>query len=313
MPTPLVKKVHTLTGHPDCVYTLQASGDAQHFFSADGKGMVARWDLAQPEEGELIAKLPNSIYALHYLKDTDQLIAAQNYSGIHLLDWKDKKELASLQISNAAIFDIQSIGNDLWVAGGDGSLTIIDLKEWRIKKRTHISEKSIRAMAVNPNGSEVAISFSDFSIRIFSTEDYSLKYEFVAHTNSVFTLSYIPNSNYLISGGRDAKLRLWDTANRYQPVEEIAAHLYAINHLVFSPDGNYFATASMDKSVKVWDTRALKLLKVIDKGRHAGHGTSVNKLLWTPYQNQLISASDDRSISVWEIDFSVISEVNEKK
>ncbi|NOS91390.1 MAG: WD40 repeat domain-containing protein [Cyclobacteriaceae bacterium] len=308
MPTPLVKKIHTLTGHADCVYTLQASGDAQYFFSADGKGMVARWDLARLEEGELIAKLPNSVYALHYLKDTNQLIAAQNYSGIHLLDWKNKKELASLQISNAAIFDIQSIGSDLWIAGGDGFITILNLKEWRIKKRMQISEKSVRAITVNPIGSEVAIAFSDFSIRIFSTDDYSLKREFMAHTNSVFTLSYIPNSNFLISGGRDAKLRVWDAANRYESVEEIAAHLYAINHLVFSPDGNYFATASMDKSVKVWDTQALKLLKVIDKGRHAGHGTSVNKLLWTPYQNQLISASDDRSISVWEIDFSVISE-----
>jgi WD40 repeat protein len=308
MPTPLVKKIHTLTGHPDCVYTLQASGDTHHFFSADGKGMVVRWDLTRPEEGELIAKLPNSIYALHHLKDTDQLIAAQNYSGIHLLDWKNKKELASLQISNAAIFDIQSIGSDVWIAGGDGFLTIVDLKEWRIKKRIRINEKSVRAMTVNPNASEVAIAFSDFSIRIFSMEDYSLKHEFVAHSNSVFTLCYIPNTNYLISGGRDAKLRIWDASNGYQPVEEIAAHLYAINHLVFSPDGKYFATASMDKSVKVWDTQALKLLKVIDKARHTGHGTSVNKLLWTPYQNQLVSASDDRSISVWEIDFSVIDE-----
>ncbi len=308
MPTPLVKKIHTLGGHPDCVYTLQASGDTQHFFSADGKGLVVRWNLAQPDEGELIARLPNSVYALHYLKDTDQLIAAQNYSGIHLLDWENKKELASLQISDAAIFDIQSVGNDLWVAGGDGFLTILDLKEWRIKKRIPISEKSVRAMAVNSNGSEVAIAFSDYSIRIFSTEDFSLKHEFVAHTNSVFTLSYMPNSHYLISGGRDAKLRVWDAANGYQLVEEIAAHLFAINHLVFSPDGNYFATASMDKSVKVWDTQALKLLKVIDKGRHAGHGTSVNKLLWTSYQNQLISASDDRSISVWEIDFSLLNE-----
>lgn len=308
MPTPLVQKIHTLTGHPDCVYTLQEGGDASHFFSADGKGMVVQWNLAQPDEGELIAKLPNSIYTLQYWKDTDQLIAAQNYSGIHLLDCKNKRELASLQISNAAIFDIQSIGHDLWVAGGDGFLTIVAQNEWRIKKRMRISEKSIRAMAVHPHGLEVAIAFSDFSIRIFSTEDYSLKHEFVAHTNSVFTLGYTANANYLISGGRDAKLRVWDATNGYRSVEEIAAHLYAINHLAFSPDGNYFATASMDKSVKVWDTHALKLLKVIDKARHMGHGTSVNKLLWTSHQNQLISASDDRSISVWEIDFSRLNQ-----
>jgi WD40 repeat protein len=59
----------------------------------------------------------------------------------------------------------------------------------------------------------------------------------------------------------------------------------------------------MDKSIKVWDAEEYKLLKVIDKSRHAGHGTSVNKLLWTPFNDQLISASDDRTLSVWQIIF----------
>jgi WD40 repeat protein len=84
----------------------------------------------------------------------------------------------------------------------------------------------------------------------------------------------------------------------------VAAHLFAINHIAFSPSGEYFATASMDKSIKIWKADELKLLKVIDKGRHAGHGTSVNKLVWTDFKNQLVSASDDRTISVWNLTFN---------
>jgi len=85
--------------------------------------------------------------------------------------------------------------------------------------------------------------------------------------------------------------------------EEIKAHLYAINHIEFSPDSEHFVTCGLDKSVKVWHTASLTLLKVIDKARHAGHGTSVNRLLWSSFNKQLISASDDRSISVWNIHF----------
>ena len=59
----------------------------------------------------------------------------------------------------------------------------------------------------------------------------------------------------------------------------------------------------MDKSVKVWQTADLTLLKVIDKARHAGHGTSVNKLLWSSYNDQVVSASDDRTISIWDVIF----------
>jgi WD40 repeat protein len=59
----------------------------------------------------------------------------------------------------------------------------------------------------------------------------------------------------------------------------------------------------MDKSIKVWNSNEFKLLKVIDKARHAGHGTSVNKLVWTSFNNQLVSASDDRTLSIWQIIF----------
>jgi WD40 repeat protein len=59
----------------------------------------------------------------------------------------------------------------------------------------------------------------------------------------------------------------------------------------------------MDKSIKVWDRASRKLLKVIDKSRHAGHGTSVNKLVWMKYNDLLVSCSDDRTISVWDVKF----------
>jgi len=96
-------------------------------------------------------------------------------------------------------------------------------------------------------------------------------------------------------------LKIWDVTNGYALHQDIVAHLFAINHLTYSPDQRLFASCSMDKSIKIWDATTFQLLKVIDRARHAGHGTSINKLLWTSFNNQLISASDDRRISVWDI------------
>lgn len=298
-----VEKIHSLTGHRDCVYTVEAGDSAAHFFSAGGDGMIVRWNLAEPEEGELIAKLPNSVYAVHYLTNQNQLVAGHNYEGIHLLDWIEKREIASLKLSAAAIFDMLSFQNDLLVASGDGSLTVVDLEKWTVRKKLLASEKSARVIAINPKAGEVAVGFSDYFIRIFSLEDYSLKNEFKAHQNSVFTLRYTPDYEFLISGSRDARLKAWDVASGYTQAGEVVAHLFAINHMAFSPSGKHFVTGSMDKSIKVWDAQELKLLKVIDKARHAGHGTSVNKLLWTSFNDQLVSASDDRTLSVWRLKF----------
>jgi WD40 repeat protein len=297
-----IRKLHTLTGHRDCIYTLQGSASDHVFFSGSGDGMVVRWDLKDPETGELIAKLPNSLYALHYNAKRDLVIAGHNYEGIHLLDWKNKKEIGSLQLTKTAIFDIQAFGDDILVASGDGSVTMVDLDKLLVIRKTELSEKSARTIAINPGNGDIAVGYSDNFIRIFD-EKLALKAEWQAHANSVFSLRYMPGNNCIISGSRDARFKVWDAGAGYAQAEEVVAHMYAINHIEFSPDGKHFVTCSMDKSIKVWDTEALKLLKVIDRSRHAGHGTSVNKLLWTTYNNQLLSASDDRTISVWHVIF----------
>jgi WD40 repeat protein len=303
MPGIQITKLQTLTGHNDCIYTLQSSGDPAVLFSAAGDGMVVKWDLNHPEEGELIAKLPNSIYALHHLREQNLLVVGHNYEGIHLVDWKNKKETGSLKLTSSAIFDIQSFGNEILVASGDGTVTVVDAESLSIKKELKYGERNARTIAINPVTGEMAVGYSDHYIRVFSLHDFSLKHEWQAHVNSVFTLVYSPDYKLLLSGSRDARLKVWHADENYSLHTEIAAHLYAINHLAFSPDGKHFVTCSMDKSVKVWQTDNMTLLKVIDKARLAGHATSVNKLLWTSFNNQVISASDDRTISTWDVIF----------
>ncbi len=303
MPDVHIQKLHTLTGHRDCVYTLQGSNKPSIFFSGAGDGMVVKWDMNHPDEGERLAQLPNSIYALHYSPVQNLLIAGHNYEGIHVLDWENKKEVASLNLTTSAIFDIQSFGKDLLIASGDGAITIVDSENLTIRRRLSFSEKNARTIAINKLRGEMAVGYSDNFIRIFDLDAFALKYEWQGHSNSVFSLVYTPDFKFLLSGSRDARLKAWQTENNYAPHQEIAAHLYAINHIAFSPNGKHFVTCSMDKSVKVWRTADLTLLKVIDKARHAGHGTSVNKLLWSSFHNQLVSASDDRTLSIWDVIF----------
>jgi WD40 repeat protein len=300
-----VKRLHALTGHRDCVYALCASAEPHQVFSAGGDGLVARWDLEHPEEGDLIARLPNSVYALNFHERTGALVAGHNLDGIHVLDPGVKREIYSLQLTHGSIFDIQSHGNSIYVATSEGEIVVVDEPGRITKARIATSGKSARTIAINPLSGEYAVGGSDHHIRIFDLDTDAVKKDWQAHKNSVFTLRYSPDGKLLLSGSRDAHLGIWNVEQAYEPLDDIAAHLYAINHIAFSPDGKHFVTCSMDKSIKVWDASNGKLLKVIDKARHAGHGTSVNKLLWTSFNNRLVSASDDRTISVWDLFFEL--------
>ena len=296
-----VQKLDTFGGHRDCVYALERSVKSNQFFSAGGDGQVVRWQLDRPDLGELVAKVPASVYTLALHPVSGLLWVGQNYEGLHLIDPTRKQETSSLKLTSAALFDIAFYRNDAFVALSDGVVAVLDASGLVVRKYLKASDQSARCLAVNPVERELAVGYSDTTVRIFDLETYDLKQTIPAHTNSVFTVGYSPDFQFLLTAGRDAHLKIWDVEQGYGLHQDVAAHLFAINHLTFSPDGDLFATASMDKSVKIWDARTYRLLKVIDRARHAGHGTSVNRLLWTDYHNQLLSASDDRTISTWKV------------
>jgi len=304
MPLIEVEKNATLTGHRDCIYALEKGGSENNFFSAAGDGMVVHWDLENPENGELIAKVENSVYALKYLEDNHQLLIGHNFQGIHLIDVKSKIELRSAAITDSYIFDIVVFSGKILVATGDGTLVILSLEDLSTLRKIKLSEQSLRSIALSPDGKYIALGYSDSYIRILETDSEQLIYEFEAHKNSVFSLVFSPDGLFLLSGSRDAHLSIWSVMDGFKQKETIVAHMFAINNIVYNPDGNSFATCSMDKSIKIWDAKGFNLLKVIDKARYAGHGTSVNKLYWSAFHEQLVSCSDDRSISVWKIDFN---------
>lgn len=297
-----ILKNNTFTGHKDCIYSLLLLPNSDSFLSVAGDGMLVRWRFNNPEEGELVAKLPSSIFAISNSPIQNQVIIGQNFEGIHLIDIELKKEVKSLKLTQSYIFDIAFFENIIIVACGDGNVFMIDFFEFKIIKNLQFSTKSARAISINSNKNEFAVGYSDNYIRVFCLKDLALKNEILAHSNSVFGLCYSPGFKYIVSTSRDAHIKLWDCENQYFLSNDIVGHLYAINHISYSPDGIYFITCSMDKSIKIWDAITNKLLKVIDKSRYAGHGTSINKLLWVDNQT-FLSCSDDRQITEWKIQF----------
>jgi WD40 repeat protein len=298
----LVNKLHTLTGHNDCIYALTEGADPRYFYTGAGDGMVVEWDLDHPKDGVLLARLPHSIYALEVDPKRNFLIVGHNYEGIHVIDLEEKVESWSLKLSSAAIFDLKVFGDELFVATGDGVLIVVDMQLRAVKRQVKLSSKSIRVLAIAPEKKHLALGFSDHSIQVLDLAADGVPIaRLEGHSNSVFALEYSPDAKILVSGGRDACLKFWNT-DRYLLEENVVAHLYAINYLSFREDGKYLVTCSMDKSLKIWDSTSRNLLKVIDKARNAGHGTSINKVFWSTYSGVIVSVSDDRSIAIWQIE-----------
>ena len=297
----IIRKVDTFSGHRDSVFTIISNNTSHGFYSSGADGFVIEWDLQKPDMGKLVARAGVSVYSLCFDKESKFLWIGQNFEGIQILDTINNKIEYSAKVTASAIFDIKIWEDKALLALGDGVVAIMDVPTLAVQKHIKVAKNSARSISVNEKTGEFAVGDSDYNINIFDFDGFKLKKTISAHTNSVFSVQYSPDGNFLFTTGRDAHIKIWNVNNDYEPVTDIAAHMYAVNHVTFSPDGKLFATCSMDKSIKLWDAETFRLKKIIDRSRLAGHATSVNKLLWTTFENQLVSCSDDRMISVWEV------------
>lgn len=293
---------HRLTGHNGAIFQLGPLEQDQFFLSAAGDGWVARWDLDDPDTGKLIAKVETQLFSAHYLDQSNQLVLGNMNGGVHWVPLDDPENTKNIAHHQMGVFAFVETNAHLLSAGGTGVLS-----RWEPSSRTclesfHLSNQSLRCLDYSPARHELAVGSSDTNIYLLDPDSFEVRHTFTgAHQNSVFTVRYHPDGTHLLSGGRDAHLRIW-SLNTLQQEKALPAHWYTLNDLQFAPNGKWFATASRDKTIKIWDAKTFDLLKVLETARDKGHVNSVNSLYWSTYNDLLISASDDRTIIVWEIE-----------
>lgn len=299
------KKICAYSGHADSVYALTPSNRPGAFLSGAADGVVAEWDAETGENVRGAVKAPVAVYALREFQQdsTSILLVGQSDGGLQFVDLSQNKLLKSARAHERGVFDFARLPGGLVVAaGGDGKMSIWRLETCKLELEAKVSQESIRALALSPDGSALAVGASDATIRIFDAHTLKKTGEWQAHEASVFALAYHPGGRTLYSGGRDARLKSWRSDSGFALENDVAAHMFAVKDVKVSPDGAHLASCSMDKTVKIWRADTLKLIKVIDPVREKGHQNSANALLWLD-QRRLLSAGDDRKILKWEIEY----------
>lgn len=295
-----VAHLNTCTGHRAALYALAPGGNSRKVLSAGGDGWIVEWDLDEPENGRLLASVETQIFALSHVPGQGWIIAGDMNGGLHWINLSAPDKNRDVQHHHKGVYDLLPVGPSLYSVGGDGVLSRWSLETTRVIESIQVSNQSLRALARSAGHGHLAVGASDHNIYILDEATMAIRRTLTgAHGNSVFAVAYSPDGRYLLSGGRDAMLRVWDVANDYALISEQPAHWYTVNHIVYSPDGTLFATASRDKTCRIWNAGTFELVRTIDTIRDGGHINSVNKLLWLP--DALVSASDDRTMMLWSV------------
>ena len=110
-------------------------------------------------------------------------------------------------------------------------------------------------------------------------------------TDSVFTVAYSSNGASFVSGSKDDKILLWDTAT-YQLKALLTGYPDAI---AFSPDSSTLAIASQDKKIRLYDAV---------NGEHQStltqHTDQVYELIFNPDGRTFAGIGGDSTIRLWD-------------
>ena len=299
------KKISQFTGNEGGIYALCGGRENFTMFSCGSGKLIRKWNIKAASAYDFALRFPMSLYSILCIKEKNWLLCGTSDGTLVCLNLADKSLLQEIKLSQAALFDIKfsKANNLICVASGDGILFFIDATNFEIKSSTKLCQEKVRNMDLNQAESELALACGDGSLRIFDLLTLKEKIKLEAHRFSANSIKFHPNGKHLISGGKDALLKIWERTRdeNYQLQQEIPAHNYAIYSIDFHPEQKYFATASRDKTIKIWDAQTFEFLLRISKENQDAHVNSVNKIHWSTYNNYLVSTGDDRAIMVWDI------------
>jgi WD40 repeat protein len=76
------------------------------------------------------------------------------------------------------------------------------------------------------------------------------------HTAPVMALAFAPRGKYIVTGGIDARVVLWNTVTNKVHIS-VGEHHGPVTCVAFAPDGKTLATAGDDTAIVLWDVRSL--------------------------------------------------------
>jgi WD40 repeat protein len=120
---------------------------------------------------------------------------------------------------------------------------------------------------------------------------------FQGHSGAVYSVSFSPDGEWVISGSEDTTIRVWDVQTGALIAPPLEGHTRDVISVTFSLDGKWIASGSQDRTVCLWDAHNLMAAPRLFEG----HSGIVRSVAFSPDSQRVVSGSEDRTIRVSEV------------
>ena len=290
--------VHTLKGHRDEVRMLTFSSDGTLLVTGSADGTVMLWN---PETGKRLFTLgahPEGISKLALTPDGSLLVTAGQ--GKQAIVWENHNGLETLTIgieSEVDRFAFSPDGTKIAIVSEAG-LTAV----WEVStaERTNMLPSNLRhvhEVAFSQDGSTIATGDLAGRVCLWNARESSRRpiASFKAHTREITNLSFSPDSQSLLSTGRDGTARVWNLVSK----EEIGEFGSKENDVV---DATYVSTSDLILVTTRANTVELRDAATYDKlNTFAGHRDTITAAHIYLGIDRLVTGSLDGTARIWSL------------
>lgn len=282
--------------HEDIITALAFHPGGDRILSADTTGRVRLRAIAGGEAQTTGIDLNRALYDADYSPSADAVVLAgdtgeRGAESPALTLWRPDSGEAPRSIETATSYLTSARyapdSRRLATGGGDGLIRLFDLEAGlpvrprALREAREGPRQGVSALAFDGTGLRLAAALDDKSVIVWDT-DAETQAVLEAHTAEVNGVALGPEGRWLVSGGYDHAVMLWDTQSGRRVGPGLVSHTDRIFTLDMSPDGQWLATGGADGRVVLWDLRPERWMELAC----AVAGRELDPVEWQRYRGK---------------------------
>ena len=294
----------TLASRDGALHWLQVERDVVR---TDFEMEQARSELQESEKATGEATRP--IRAVAFSADNRLLSAAGDTGTVHTFDATDGTAFETYQHHSGPVTGLAfAASGDLISAGSDRTAIVWDIgSRWQIERRLGTGDADspiadrVLALAFDPAGQVLASGGGrpsrDGQIHLWRVGDGKLLRELPeAHSDTVFSLQFSPDTQYLASGSADKFVKVFHAGDG-QLTNTFEGHTHHVLDVSWHRNRKTLASSSADKTIKIWN-----FLDGSRIGSIAKFSKEVTALRHVGYSDELLISAGDPQVSIYQRD-----------